>query len=89
LKKQSQSPAFGWKFEALNQKSEGNEWVSNEKAQFEKTKPICRAMPGNSKHKALNPKKSEWTTNVRTQFEKTKPICNCPNWRKFFENKII
>ena len=32
LKKQSQSPAFGWKSEALNPKSERDEGVPDEKA---------------------------------------------------------
>jgi hypothetical protein len=27
-----------------------DEWVPDDRAQFEKTKPICRASPGNPKH---------------------------------------
>jgi hypothetical protein len=36
LKKQTQLPAFGRKSEALNPKSEGDEWISNEKPDLKK-----------------------------------------------------
>ena len=41
---QSQSPAFGRKSKELNPKSEGNEWATIDRAQFEKTKPIWKSL---------------------------------------------
>jgi hypothetical protein len=66
------------------------------RGEFEKTKPISRALPGNPKHQALNPKYDDWSQMTEPKaymtehdLKKQSQFGGCSNERKACANKEL